>query len=124
MNNKGILIGSSVAAMLGMIWLVFGNESFKAQLNFKDETSALVEFGFTTYTTDGRFAGKLSTERTLQNLGEEGFDIEIALDTFLPWHPKFGAPVTGMEIRDWWCATRDQQAHLVITHVELLTTSP
>ncbi|MDG1892863.1 MAG: FecR family protein [Verrucomicrobiota bacterium] len=88
------------------------------------ETSAVVEFGFTTYTTDGRFAGKLSTERTLHNLGEEGFDIEIALDTFLPRHPKFGAPVTGMEIRDWWCATRDQQAHMVITHVELLTTSP
>jgi hypothetical protein len=40
MKNKGILIGSSVAAMLGMIWLVFGNESFKAQPNFKDETEA------------------------------------------------------------------------------------
>ena len=84
------------------------------------EGSAVVEFGFTTCRPEGRFAGKFSTERTLQNSREEGFEIEITLDSFQPIHQKFEAAVTDMEIRDWWCATENQTAQLEITHIELL----
>ncbi|MDA7614471.1 FecR family protein [Verrucomicrobiales bacterium] len=99
-------------------------ENAKFRIRGNLETSTTVEFGFTIYRPSGQFAGKYSTERILSNSGEDGFDIEIALDLFQPNHQKNEHAVSGMEIRDWWCATKNHAARLEITHVELLTPSP
>ncbi len=87
------------------------------------QASAVVEFGFTTYHPGGRFAGKFATQRSLEEEGEEGFELEIGLSAFESSHQESEQRVTGMEIRDWWCATGDHEAQLEITHMELLAPS-
>ncbi len=99
-------------------------ESARFRIRGHLEASAEVEFGFTTYLSGGRFSGKFSTKRTLQDVGEEGFDIEIALSAFQASHQKFEHTMTGMEIRDWWCATGNHEAQLEITQIELLSHPP
>ncbi|MBC8217164.1 MAG: FecR domain-containing protein [Planctomycetes bacterium] len=93
------------------------------------ESPGKVYFGLTTRHVKGGFAGKFLVERNFEDVQEGGklLDIELNLEDFRPQEEEltekqpelFPASPVGLELFDWWCCTVNEDAGLIITHVEL-----
>ena len=94
----------------------------KFRIRGRIESTADVEFGFTTHNPGGGFAAKCAVTRRFEALGksDKNLDVEFHLGDFSLRAKESSNPLIGLRLFEWWCSTNEEDVGLSISSIELI----
>ena len=94
------------------------------KIRIRGRANGDIQFGLTTKHINGGLAGKYVSGLYPNRAGmsEQDFDIEISIDKFKSDGADAPESPVGTELVEWWCFSKDHNADLSITSVELIPT--
>ena len=94
----------------------------KFRIRGRIESTADVEFGFTTHNPEGGFAAKCAVRRRFEALGksDKNLDVEFHLGDFSLRAKENSNSLIGLILFEWWCSTDEVDAGLSISSIELI----